>query len=140
MQAYLITSRDARVTFATTWESVKIDAYAKKMAASADLFEAWSGEDLIGLVSVYCNAVDREVAFVTNVSVVSNWQGQGIASRLLSDCINYARDLGFSRIELDVDKMNAQAIALYRSHGFSIVDQERAVHRMRLTLAARPNM
>ena len=37
---------------------VEIDAYAKKMAVSADLFEAWMGEDLIGLIAVYCNCMD----------------------------------------------------------------------------------
>jgi len=119
---------------------VEIDAYAKKMAVSADLFEAWMGEDLIGLIAVYCNAVDRGVAFVTNVSVVSTWQGRGIASCLLSSCINHVRKLGFSSIELDVNKMNAPAIALYKNHGFSIVRQEGDAYRMGLTLADRPNV
>ena len=42
---------------------------------------------LVGLVAAYCNASDRRLAFVTSVSVLPDWSGQGLASRLIKDCI-----------------------------------------------------
>lgn len=97
---------------------VSIPDYAKRLASHATCFEAWSGDELIGLVAVYCNAPDRREAFVTNVSVLPGWTGQGIANRLMRDCIAHIDEKGFGRILLEVDGRAAGAIRLYRTVGF----------------------
>ena len=113
---------------------VDIDDYARKIAGKAQRFEAWTSDDLVGLVAAYCNAPDKDVAFVTTVSVLPAWQGRGIASRLLENCIAHARKLGFAHIELEVGCGNGAALALYEKHGFSAAGETGGMLRMALDL------
>lgn len=100
-----------------------IDDYAHKIADKAVRFEAWAGDELVGLVAVYCNFNGGRRAFITNVSVLPECQGRGIASRLIIRCINHVRELDFARIELEVDDRNRAAVRLYERHGF-LTDRE----------------
>ena len=98
---------------------VEIDDYARKIAASAIRFEAWKDGMLLGLLAVYCKEFKYgTAAYVTNVSVLPAWVGRGIASLLLSQCVEHVLGLGASCIELDVNSENTGAISLYEKHGF----------------------
>jgi GNAT superfamily N-acetyltransferase/2-polyprenyl-3-methyl-5-hydroxy-6-metoxy-1,4-benzoquinol methylase len=98
---------------------VNVGDYAEKIAAKACRFEAWVNGGLAGLVAAYCNAQDKGKAFITSVSILPGWQGQGIASQLMEDCITYLRGRDFALVELEVTNDNTAAIALYRKHGFA---------------------
>jgi ribosomal protein S18 acetylase RimI-like enzyme len=98
---------------------VDIRAYAQKLQDRAVRFEAWLGEDLVGLVASYCNQTDGSNAFVTSVSVWPECQGQGIADRLMRQCIEHVRSLGFVQMVLEVDQRSLPAVALYQKLGFS---------------------
>ncbi len=99
--------------------SARVDllAYGVKLTTHAVLFEAWAESALVGLVAGYANAPDRQDSFVTNVSVLPDWHGQGIASRLLDAFVDHARVAGFARVVLSVDARNDRARSLYRKHG-----------------------
>ena len=115
---------------------VAIDDYAHRIIDKAARFEAWGGGELVGLVAAYCNETGRRVAFITSVSVLSEWQGRGIASKLVTRCTDHANSLGFSRIELEVGQMNAAAIALYSKHGFVIDGEGGSTSTMHLTIGS----
>jgi len=106
-------------------DRVDIAVYARKIAARAVRFEAWASGELIGLVASYCNDEEGGVAFVTSVSVLKDWRGRGVASRLMERCVRHAEELGLRRVELEVDGRNARAIRLYEEKGF-MVDERRA--------------
>jgi ribosomal protein S18 acetylase RimI-like enzyme len=110
----------ADVTFEPALSSrVDILAYAQKLHDRAVRFEAWLGGELVGLVSCYCNEPLGGKAFVTSVSVWPEYQGQGIAGRLMLQCIDHVRGLGFCQIELEVDQRSLSAVALYQKLGFN---------------------
>ena len=110
----------ADASFVPTLSSrVDILVYAHKLQDRAVRFEAWLGDELVGLVASYCNQLDQDRAFVTSVSVLLEYQRQGIAERLLRQCIKHARDLGFLQMELEVDRQSLLAIALYQRLGFN---------------------
>src|SRR6476469_8801761 len=67
--------------------------YAAKLAARAARFEAWDGGELVGLVAAYVTPGAPE-AFISNVSVVSELRGQGVAAALVAGCIEDARGSG----------------------------------------------
>jgi len=98
---------------------VDIDDYAARIAGHAERFEAWAGKTLVGMVAAYCNDQSRHAGFITSVSVTRARSGEGIATRLLEDCIQHARRAGFTLIRLSVDRGNAAAIRLYERCGFS---------------------
>jgi ribosomal protein S18 acetylase RimI-like enzyme len=97
---------------------VHIDEYAKKIVSNAMRFEAWSGATLVGLIATYCNDREKRVAYITSVSVVKDWMGQGVAAHLLGECIAYARTSGMEQIRLEVSKDNLAAVRLYEKGGF----------------------
>lgn len=99
---------------------VELDDYAHKISAKAARFEAWVDGELVGLVAAYCNEAERGIAFITSVSVRDDWQGRGVAARLMERCIGHVATIGFKRIELEVDKENSGAIKLYEKTGFKI--------------------
>lgn len=101
---------------------VNIDDYARKLTDHAQRFEAWLDDELVGLVATYCNAPDRQRAFITSISILPRCHRRGIASKLLAQCLEYLRYLGFSRVELETDDRNVAAHSLYAKHGFSPVD------------------
>lgn len=114
---------------------VEIGDYARKIADRAERFEAWADGELVGLVAAYCNAPDTGTAFITSVSVMPEWQGRGIASRLMANCTAHARKLGFASISLEVDENNAVAIALYTKRGFAIMEKLHSMHKMTADLS-----
>lgn len=99
-------------------DRIDISAYSKKLAEKSVTFEAWQAQFLIGLIAAYFNHLDQ-VAFITNVSVSKNFIGGGIASRLLSRCIEYSKENNISQINLEVSKENDPAINFYRKFDFS---------------------
>jgi len=97
---------------------VEIKDYARKIASNATRFEAWSGGTLVGLVAAYCNDREKRIAYITSVSVLREWTGKGIASHLMSRCVEHARASGMRQMSLEVASGNAPAIELYEERGF----------------------
>lgn len=98
--------------------TVNIAAYAKKIVKNAVTFEAWLNNDLVGLIAVYLNDENNHSAYITNVSVEKEYAGKGIASQLLTNCINFAREERYKEIALEVNLNNQQAIKLYEKFLF----------------------
>ena len=97
-----------------------IDEYAIKLKDNADVFEAWSGDELIGIAAVYLNNNATKVGFITSVVVLKEYQKLGIARVLIRIAIEYAKKKGFKRLELEVNKDNERAYNLYSEFGFTV--------------------
>ncbi|MDO8264596.1 MAG: GNAT family N-acetyltransferase [Gallionella sp.] len=102
----------------TLSERVEIRDYAQKIASKATRFEAWSNGTLVGLVAAYCNDQETRIAHITSVSVMKVWTGQGIAARLINQCVEHAKAAGMRQIGLEVAADNIPAIKLYEKNGF----------------------
>jgi ribosomal protein S18 acetylase RimI-like enzyme len=113
-------------------ERVDVVEYSRKLYGKSITFEAWRGNDLVGLLAVYLNKGTRNSAYITNVSVSKSSMGMGIASTLLHNCVGYAIEQDCKEIALEVHKANRQALGLYRKFDFMITDEsERGFLRMR---------
>ena len=55
---------------------------------------------------------------ITNVAVHPDWQGFGIASRMLGDVLARSLEEGMTAFTLEVRAGNRPAIALYKKYGF----------------------
>jgi len=66
--------------------------------------------------SVWASAGD---CTLEDLFVRADKRGQGLGSALVNAAIERARERGCRRMELDTQKDNGAAIALYRRHGFS---------------------
>lgn len=54
------------------------------------------------------------------IAVLKEYWGNGIASKMMTDLINYAKKIGVIRLELRVRVDNVIAISLYKKFGFEI--------------------
>jgi len=72
-------------------ERVNIKEYSQKIFAKAMTFEAWKDHFLVGLIAAYLNKNSGLSVYITDVSVMKDYMGLGIASTLLRECIEYAR-------------------------------------------------
>lgn len=109
--------------------SVNLADYAKKLAESATLCEAWESEKLAGLVAIYLNR--KPLAFITNVSVLPELSGQGIATRLMEIAETEARNQAHVQIVLEVKKDNLAAIRLYHKLNFTIEEETADGYKMK---------
>ncbi|MGF6268086.1 ribosomal protein S18 acetylase RimI-like enzyme [Lelliottia nimipressuralis] len=103
-----------------------IISYSAKVVLHAKCFEAWHKMTLVGLVAAYFDSETRN-GFITNVSVIPEFQQNGLASQLLKQCINELQDAGAIRIRLEVDQHNHVAQRLYYKYGFCTVATSRSI-------------
>jgi ribosomal protein S18 acetylase RimI-like enzyme len=106
-------------------EKVDLVGYADKIYEKSVTFEAWFNETLVGLIAAYFNNLGDLTGFITNVSVIHEYNGKGIASELLNRTIDYAVKNGFKYICLEVNNKNIQAIKLYQKFNFYITNQKK---------------
>jgi ribosomal protein S18 acetylase RimI-like enzyme len=97
--------------------------YAAKLAERAARFEAWDGGRLVGLVAAYVTP-GAPNAFISNVSVVPELRGNGVAAALVADCIDRARGSGAATITLEVATADRAAVRFYEKLGFTDRDPE----------------
>ena len=115
-------------------ERVDVADYAKKIAQKALRIEAWSGRTLVGIVAVYCNDQATCIAYITSVSVLKDWTGEGVATQLLDQCVRHVQEMGMQQIRLEVTSENLPAIKLYEKRGFSVENVNELVVSMRLLI------
>jgi ribosomal protein S18 acetylase RimI-like enzyme len=97
---------------------VDLIAYSAKIHENSVTFEAWDNQVLVGMMNAYFNDMENNFGYITNVSVIKDHMGKGIAAALLEECMEYAREHHFARIKLEVSKNNDRAIHLYEKAGF----------------------
>jgi ribosomal protein S18 acetylase RimI-like enzyme len=98
-------------------DRINITEYSKKLFDKSITFEAWKNNKLTGLIGAYFNQTNQS-AFITNVSVLKEFMGLGIASELLGQCIEYASQNNINEIQLEVNQNNNHAIDFYKKFNF----------------------
>ncbi len=119
--------------------STRVDlvSYSKKIAEKAITFEAWHEDNLAGLMAVYFNHTDKRTGYITNMSVVPEYTGKGIGSKLLLHCINYGVAGSCCELRLEVNKFSARAISFYKKHSFVQIHEKDDIIIMELAKASR---
>ena len=102
---------------------VDITKYTSKLHSKANLFERFEGNRLVGLIASYDNKLNK-IAFISNVSVEAKYQGEGLSSSILQECINYYKSKNYDSIELEVNKDNKRAISFYEKNQFKILNNQ----------------
>lgn len=109
---------------------VDIKQYSEKLRINAYTFEAWKDDILVGLIAVYCNDFVNKIAFITNVSVMKEYIGQGIAKQLIINAIYRLSEIGFYFIKLEVNEDNKNAIFLYKKFHFTELSRSNSTIKM----------
>jgi GNAT superfamily N-acetyltransferase len=72
--------------------------------------------EVVGTIG--CQVVSPEEGHLRGMAVVPEWQGSGIAERLLLRAERELRDSGCSRVSLDTTEPLRRAIRFYQQHGY----------------------
>ena len=102
---------------------VDLQTYSRKIFEKSVSFEAWLDSVLVGMINAYLDDASELTGFITNVSILKEYMGKGIASTLLEICLKHARCLGFRRIRLEVSRESTAAIKLYSLAGFRVIKE-----------------
>jgi len=89
---------------------------------------AWIAElDGVRAGCVFCCEREPDVAQL-RILLVEPWaRGHGIGSRLVSECVDFARSAGYSKMTLWTNDVLASARRIYEASGFELVEEE--MHR-----------
>lgn len=93
----------------------------KTMALYAEL-----GGELLGFI-LSRSILDE--ADILLVAVKKDWQGQGLASRLMEKANLAWKDAGLSRVFLEVRSKNSPALALYQKAGFKEIGHRQRYYK-----------
>jgi ribosomal protein S18 acetylase RimI-like enzyme len=110
-------------------DRVDLPMYASKLSAAATTYEAWDGEELVGLIALYRNDATG-FAFITSVSTVARYRRSGLARTLLGHALADLDGSGARQVELEVDSRSEAAISLYQSANFEKVSVSGSTVRM----------
>ena len=83
---------------------------------------ALDGETIVGNGIIECERAKRYSHRATlSITVMKEWWGRGIGSRLMEMMIDFSRKCGISVVSLEVRADNERAIALYKKFGFEVI-------------------
>lgn len=116
-------------------DRVDIKTYSRKIRINALTFEAWHNNQLIGLIACYLNIQQNEV-FITNVSILKEYQNSGIALHLMENILNDIQIRRFPQIRLKVYDDNHKAISFYKKNGFVLSKKEDHQYNMILSMTS----
>ncbi len=102
-----------------------IGEFTAKRDAAPDRTAGWIAEvDGVPAGSVFC-APDSETTARLRLLLVEPWaRGLGIGSRLVSECLRFAREAGYADIVLWTYDRLAAARRVYTAAGFTLVSEE----------------
>lgn len=113
-------------------KTVNLKEYSLKLATKSIKFEAWNdSKELIGIVCLYLN---KNNAYITNVSVEPRYYRLGIGKLLMKKAIVFSKSRFIKTIELEVDIDNKNAKDLYIKNGFKIKKTLQYKHLMILKI------
>lgn len=103
----------ATASFSAPWSQETIDAMLKR--ENALLLGGFLGDKLVGFTALEW-VLDE--GSLTEIAVLKECRGQGIANMLMSELIKTAQEKNLAFITLEVRESNIPAISLYKKFGF----------------------
>ncbi|MBE7531152.1 MAG: GNAT family N-acetyltransferase [Chloroflexi bacterium] len=84
---------------------------------------------LVGLILLKIRSEEHPIKYsqhylhISTLIVAAEFQGQGVAQRLMDTAVTFARERGVSQLRLNVYNFNQRAIAFYEKEGFTTLSR-----------------
>lgn len=93
-----------------------------KIDQNAEFLKYYCDEDLAGFIACYCNNYDSRRAFISLVLIDKLYRGKGISKKIFAQLFTLLKEKKFKSCSLEVRRDNLNALNLYKSLGFEIVE------------------
>lgn len=124
LKALLISSYESNFNISKELCSVTVETKIKELdeyvkSQKATLIGVFNEDTLVGLVWCYIHDYFGEKRLHVNQIVIdTNYRGQGIAKKLLSQTEKYASEMNIKTIDLFVTEENLAAVKMYEDLGY----------------------
>ena len=81
-------------------------------------------ENLAAVMDLILDYPKEKVAFLGLFMMEQEYQGKGVGTEIIQECIRYLGELGYSKIRLAIDKGNPQSEAFWTKNGFTKTGEE----------------
>jgi ribosomal protein S18 acetylase RimI-like enzyme len=115
-------------------EGVELEAYLRRLDERAEVVSEVVDGRCRGFVAYYCNNLATRQAYITLVLVAPDARGTGLGRALVTEALAACRGRGFVTCRLEVRDDNAVALAMYRSMGFTSINELDGKHLMEFVL------
>lgn len=84
---------------------------------------------LVGMILLKIRSEEHPIKYsqyylhISTLIVAADFQGQGVAQRLMDTAVTFARERGLSQLRLNVYDFNQRAIAFYEKEGFTTLSR-----------------
>jgi ribosomal protein S18 acetylase RimI-like enzyme len=111
-----ISSKNLDILFKSIkWDSRGDKKWKEVLSKSYFVYSAWEGNTLVGLGRI---VEDGVMCMLYDIVVHSEYQGQGIGSKILKKLISKVKNKNYASIRLFVWEGNPANIPFYEKHGF----------------------
>lgn len=83
----------------------------------------FENETLVAIMDLILDYPARDIAFIGLFMMNSEYQNKGFGSKIISECADCLKTLGFHKIRLAVDKENPQSNVFWKKNGFTVIDE-----------------
>lgn len=101
-----------------------INEYCEKLLSKANVFATFDRNKIVGVIAIYTNNRIKREAYIPILSVMNNYKGRGIASRLLETAVSCAHENKMKIVHVKTWPENKNAISLYKKNKFKIIKQD----------------
>ena len=83
----------------------------------------YKGDSLAAVMDLIVDFPEEKVAYIGFFMVEMELQGQGIGTKVISDCMDYLKELGYQKVRLAIDEGNQQSQAFWTKNLFQKTGQ-----------------
>ena len=105
-------------------QNIQLESYLLKIEKYAMFHSVIAHNSLCGFVAFYANDLNEFQGFITMVHVSPKLRGKGIAKILINSTCETMKALGMKSCALEVLGSNSNAVNLYKSLEFEIVEDK----------------
>jgi ribosomal-protein-alanine N-acetyltransferase len=112
------------VSFLSPWNETQF-LYELKDNPFSFLLVAEEGSHIIGFIDFW---ITFEHATINQIAIIPGLRKKGLGNLLLTDALSRMKVGGSDSVSLEVRTHNAEAVSLYRKHGFVLVSTKKGYY------------
>lgn len=103
--------------FKSITNNINYGSIQKKVITSADVYFAYNTK-ILGFIVFYANDNSSNISYISMFAVNPEYRNKHIGTRLLENSFITAANRGMTKVKLEVDRQNIDAITFYKNRGF----------------------